>query len=156
MYKALIRRQIRSQIAELNRGNFEPLRRTVADDAELAFPGNNSWAGQFRAPRTGRASHTTHRGIAELVAFAERFVAAGLQIDVDDIVINGGPWNTRIVARATDVARDDDGNVLYENRVAIFIEARWGKIRRWEDYLDTEQVAAWDRALGIAREPATA
>jgi len=28
----------------------------------------------------------------------------------------------------------------------------WDKIRRWEDYLDTERVSVWDRELGLDEE----
>ena len=75
------------------------------------------------------------------------------RVDVEDILVNGPPWNTRIWVRATDVAKDAAGAVAYENRVVACMDVRWGRIHRWEDYLDTERVAAWDRAqsaLGAA------
>jgi hypothetical protein len=31
------------------------------------------------------------------------------------------------------------------DRVVAFLELRWGRLVRWEDYEDTERVAAWDR-----------
>lgn len=31
------------------------------------------------------------------------------------------------------------------NRAVAFLELRWGRLVRWEDYEDTERVAAWDR-----------
>ena len=154
MYKALIRARIRRQIEQLNRGDYQPLLATAAPDAELAFPGDNSWSGQFRRPERSRAQHTTHRGRAELEGFARRFVAAGLQLQVDDILVNGPPWNLRVAVRATDRALDVGGNEVYNNRVIAFIESRWGRIHRWEDYLDTERVAAWDRTLELAGQPA--
>lgn len=149
MYKAAIRALLRRQIAQLNNGNYEPLRKMAAPDAELTFPGDNSWARQFRAPQTGRTAHSTHRGVAELEAFAQRFVDNRLRIDVEDILVNGPPWNTRICVRATDVATDETGAEVYNNRIVLFIESRWGKIHRWEDYLDTERVSAWDREVGL-------
>lgn len=154
MYKIAVRALLRRQIDQLNNGTYEPMLKMAAPDAELVFPGDNSWSGQFRTPRPGRAPHTTHRGVPELQAFAQRFVDEGLRIDVEDILVNGPPWNTRICVRASDGATDEWGTDVYNNRVVLFIEARWGKIRRWEDYLDTERVSAWDRAAGReARQP---
>jgi ketosteroid isomerase-like protein len=146
---------VRRNIDQLNQGNFEPLRRMAADDAELSFPGENSWSGMFHPAReSGRAWHTTHQGAAELEAFARRFVEHGLRIDIEDILVNGPPWRTRICVRATDGATDAAGNETYANRVSVFIESRWGRIHRWEDYLDTERVAAWDRLVGSDRSAA--
>jgi hypothetical protein len=99
----------------------------------------------FRPVERSRAHHTTHRGPAEIEAFAQRFVEHGLALDVDDILVNGPPWRTRICARVTDGTPDG----VYGNRACVFIEARWGRIHRWEDYLDTERIAAWDRHLGL-------
>lgn len=150
MYKAMIRALLRRQVRQLNAGNFEPLRRMAAPDAELAFPGDNSWARQFRPVERGRAQHTTHRGLDELEAFAQAFVDHGLRLEVEDILVNGPPWNTRICLRAVDSSADG----AYANRVCALIEARWGRIHRWEDYLDTERVTAWDRQRGIEAVPA--
>lgn len=154
MYKAAIRAIIRRNVRQLNEGNYQPMLRMAADDAELTFPGDSSLATQFREPQQGRTRQSTHRGTAELEAFAQRVVDSGLQFDVEDILVNGAPWNTRICVRATDLTLDDDGVEIYSNRVVLFIETRWGRIRRWEDYLDTQRVAMWDRVFGL--EPSAA
>jgi ketosteroid isomerase-like protein len=155
MLKALVRSQIRRQIDQLNRGNAAPILALAAPDAELCFPGNNSYSAQFRTPPGGSRPYATHRGPVELEAFANRFVAAGLRIEIEDILVNGPPWRTRIALRGTDAAIDDTGAVVYENRIVAFIEARWGKIHRWEDYLDTEKVRGWDELIAATgRAPA--
>src|SRR4051812_40696175 len=117
MLSFVIRPLIRRQIAQLNAGNYEPLLKMAAPDAELRFPGVNSWSRVFRSPGTGTAYSSTHRGTAELAAFAQRFVEHGLHIDIEDILVAGPPWNTRICVRATDHAVDDDGRQVYANRV---------------------------------------
>ena len=154
MLSFVVKPMIRRHIDQLNAGNYEPLLKMAAPDAELRFPGDNSWSRTFRAPGTGTAYTPTHRGSAELAAFAQRFVDNGLHIDIEDILVAGPPWNTRICVRATDHAVDDDGRQVYANRVAIVIETRWGRITRWEDYLDTERVSAWDRVVAADRRPA--
>ncbi|MPY92777.1 MAG: hypothetical protein GEV08_06820 [Acidimicrobiia bacterium] len=154
MYKTLVRAQVRRNLARLNAGDHGPLSRAAAADAELCFPGDNSWSRQFRPVRKGRAASVTHRGTAELEAFAQRFVDLGLRLDVEDILVAGPPWRTRICVRATDSVDDHDGHGVYVNRVVVFIEARWGVIRRWEDYLDTERVHDWDARLEAGEAPA--
>jgi ketosteroid isomerase-like protein len=141
--KTLVRTMIRRDIARLNDGDYQSLRSKAADDAELTFPGDNSWSRQFRPPRRSHDRYATHRGIAELEAFAQRFIDDGLRIDIHDVLVAGPPWNTRICVRGTD--RLPGNETLYSNRVVLFIEARWGRIHRWEDYLDTERIADWDR-----------
>jgi ketosteroid isomerase-like protein len=153
MYKAVVRGLVRKGLRELNAGNPDFILGLASADAELAFPGENSWATMFRPAVKGRERHVTHRGIEECRAFAERFVAEGIQFgEPEDILVNGPPWRTRVAVRVDDhrVADDGSGDV-YTNRAVAFLELRWGKIVRWEDYEDTERVAAWD--AGRAASP---
>ena len=59
------------------------------------------------------------------------------------ILVNGPPWNARVAIRAHDFIAVDAGDD-YNNRVVAFLEIRWGRLIRWEDYEDTERLAAWD------------
>lgn len=102
----------------------------------------------------GRERHATHRGIEECRAFAERFVAEGLHIEIEDIVVNGMPWNLRVAVRATDHLAGPDGDE-YNNRLVAWLEIRWGRLVSWEDYEDSERVAAWDRRPGTDGESPT-
>jgi len=147
MYKATVRALLRHAIGRLNAGDPELVFRLARDDAELLFPGDNSWATMFRPVVKGRAGHVTHRGIEECRAFAERFVATGLHLTIEDILVNGPPWRTRVALRAHDHLAGPDGD-RYNNRVVAFLELRWGRLVRWEDYEDTERIAELDRVLG--------
>lgn len=144
MYKASVRAVVRRALARLNAGDPSLVLRLAAPDAELCFPGDNSWAAMHRPVVKGRQPHVTHRGAAECEAFARRFVREGLQFEVEDILVNGPPWKMRVAVRAHDFAVDPDGDDTYSNRVVAFMEMRWGRLVRWEDYEDTERVAAWD------------
>ncbi|MEM9033659.1 MAG: nuclear transport factor 2 family protein [Actinomycetota bacterium] len=146
MYHTAVRALLRRGIDELNRGDASMIMRMGHPDLEFSFPGRNSWSEMFRPAAPGRRRHVTHRGLDEASAFADRFVAEGLQLVVEDIVVGGPPWNTRIVVRAHDFQVAADGSDAYNNRAVLFIEVRWGKVVRWEDYEDTERVAAWDLA----------
>ncbi|HMQ28109.1 MAG TPA: hypothetical protein PKA98_19120 [Acidimicrobiales bacterium] len=68
---------------------------------------------------------------------------------VADILVNGPPWRTRVAVRAWDHSPDG----TYTNRAVAWLELRWGRLQRWEDYEDTERVAAWDRVRDAARAP---
>ena len=146
MYKASIRALLRHSINKLNSGDYSLMLKMASPDFELAFPGENSWATMFRPQQLGRHRHISHRGVAEATAFADRFVAEGIQFQIEDILVNGPPWNTRIALRVHDfIPGDDRSPDVYNNRAVLFLELRWGRLFRWEDYEDTERVAAWDR-----------
>ncbi|MEM8745887.1 MAG: nuclear transport factor 2 family protein [Actinomycetota bacterium] len=142
---------MRHSVRRLNDGDYSLLLKLAHPDFELAFPGDNSWATMFRPQRSGRERYATHRGIEEATAFAERFVAQGIRFEIEDILVNGPPWNTRVAVRVVDhVAAPDGGPDVYNNRVVLFLETRWGRLVRWEDYEDTERVADWDRRAAAA------
>ena len=148
MYKASIRAMMRYSINKLNHGDYTLMLKMADPQFELAFPGENSWASMFRPQVSGRHRHATHRGIDEATAFAERFVNEGIQFRIEDILVNGGPWNTRIALRVHDfVPGPNGGPDIYNNRAMLFLEVRWGRLLRWEDYEDTQRVAAWDESL---------
>lgn len=104
----------------------------------------------YRPVRKGRAAEWTHVGIEEFRGFADRFASTGLQFEVEDILVNGPPWRTRVAVRAVDHLAGPDGDE-YNNRVVAFLELRWGRLLRWEDYEDTERVAEWDRRRAALR-----
>ena len=110
MYKATVRAMIRRNIRLLNEGRYEPALAMFASDATLTFPGDNSWSRMYREPQTGTESSPTHRGRAEIEAFLRRYVSAGIQMEVEDILVNGAPWNTRAALIVHDWALDADGN----------------------------------------------
>jgi ketosteroid isomerase-like protein len=152
MYKAAVRALMRHSIKRLNAGDYSLMLKLAHPDFELAFPGDNSWAAMFRPQVKGRERHGTHHGIDEATAFAERFVAERIQFRVEDILVNGPPWRTRIAVRAHNfIPGVDGGPDEYANRAVLFLDVRWGRLHGWEDYEDTERVAAWDLRINSAR-----
>jgi len=145
MYKAAVRALVRHGIRRLNEGDPEFLLRLCGPAPELAFPGDNSWASMFRPVMKGRECHVTHLGVDECRAFADRFVANQIQFAIEDILVNGPPWHLRIALRVHDFIAGPPGEPdVYNNRAVAFLELRWFKLVRWEDYEDCERVAAWD------------
>lgn len=145
MYKTAIRAQLRRGVDQLNNGDFSALLKMASPDFRMVFPGDNSWASMFRPVQGGRQPHATHRGIEEGTAFAQRFVDEGVQFELEDILVNGPPWNTRIAMRVQSFVPGDDGTAdEYANRAIALLTVKWGKLVSWEDYEDTQRVAAWD------------
>jgi hypothetical protein len=173
MYKSAVRALVRHSITRLNDGDPGLLLRLASSEVQLAFPGDNSWAAMHRPVEKGRHRHVTHRGVDECRVFAERFVAAGLCLVIEDILVNGPPWNLRVAVRAHDYLADstrdgaeqggadhdggagpgDDRDDVYNNRVVAFMEMRWGRLVAWEDYEDTERVARWDARVADESSP---
>jgi ketosteroid isomerase-like protein len=144
MYKAAVRWMMKRNIAALNAGSYQPVLAMYTEDATLAFPGDNSWSRQIRSPQTGRRSQPTHRGRAEIEQFLQRYVEHGIQMEVEDILVNGPPWNMRAAAVVNDWILDDAGREIYANRAVMVVRARWGKIETHEDYEDCEAVSRYD------------
>jgi ketosteroid isomerase-like protein len=147
MYKAAVRWMIRRNIARANAGDYRPALAMFSDDLEFSFPGDNSWADEFRPLRRGRQVHVTHRGKAEMERFLQRYVAAGIQMEIEDILVNGPPWNLRAAVRVHDWSPGEVGD-RYNNRAVLFVTSRWGKLQTQEDYEDTQRAAAFDALLG--------
>jgi ketosteroid isomerase-like protein len=154
MYKATVRAMIRRSVRRLNQGDYGPALAVYADDATLTFPGDNSWARQFRPPRPDREQHPTHQGRDEIEAFLKRYVEQGIQMEVEDILVNGPPWNMRAAVRVHDWV-NKNGVDVYNNRAVLFVTMRWGRITTQEDYEDTERTAAFDRYSATTTASAT-
>jgi ketosteroid isomerase-like protein len=152
MYKTAARAMIRRNIRLLNEGRYEPALAMFAPEAQLTFPGQNSWSRQYRAPRGGRAPDATHRGRAEIASFLRRYVDHGIQMEVEDILVNGPPWNMRAAVRVHDWIPGVSGDV-YSNRAVLMVRVVWGKIQSQEDYEDTERTSALDLGYSLMPVP---
>lgn len=149
MYKASVRALMRYSVKKLNSGDASLLLKLATPDAVIAFPGTNSWSTMFRPVVKSRERHVTHQGIEECRAFADQFVDNGVQFHIEDILVNGPPWNTRIALRVQSYVEGPDGVDEYNNRAVAILETKWGKLIAWEDYEDPERVAAWDASKGL-------
>ena len=56
-----------------------------------------------------------------------------------------------MVLRGTDRLAEPDGTLVYENRYVIWALTRWGFIKDYEVYEDTERSVAFDAYLAGAR-----
>ena len=153
LFVRAVRFKLQRDLDAINGGDYAPLLRNYADDAELVFAeGDHRWSG-------------THSGKAAIERFLQDFTAAKIQGRFVDVTVSGPPWNMRMWVRFDDEAADESGAQVYRNRTVLYIQSRFGKIVRHEDfYEDTDRIAAFDRNLSergvrpaaapAAREPA--
>jgi ketosteroid isomerase-like protein len=138
--RALLRRllllKLSRDVRRLNAGDHGPLLAGYADDAVLRFnEGPHRWSGD-------------HRGKPAIDAFLRNFTGAGLQGEIKALWIGGPPWAMTIVVRFDDHATAPDGSRIYENRTALVIRSRWGRIVEHEDfYEDTGRILALEQRL---------
>ena len=141
----LLLRQFAGNVAALNAGDYRPLLANYAEDAVLRFnDGPHRWAGE-------------HRGRDAIERFLQEFVGAGLKGEIRQLWTSGPPWAMTMAVRFDDEAIAG-GEQLYENRVAMVIRTRWGKIVSQEDYYeDTGRILALEQGLrGHGIEPVAA
>jgi ketosteroid isomerase-like protein len=136
---SIVAAMIRRAVRRINAGDYGPMLSSFAEDAVLVFPGEHSWGGEYK-------------GKGEIEKFLQRFVEVGIQLEPHEIVVHGWPWNTTVMLRFTNEARDADGKVVYANRGAIFARAAWGKIKFQEDYEDTQKVIEFDKYLASQQQ----
>jgi ketosteroid isomerase-like protein len=134
MQSWLGKKLVRYTMRNLNAGNVKPTLRMDARDVELTFPGESSFSGVIK-------------GKPQVRAWLERFVALGLQIVADEVVVKGWPWRTTICIRGTDHLDTPDGERVYANRYVIWGHLRWGRLKRYEVYEDTVAPVELDRWL---------
>lgn len=142
MQSWLAKKVLTRNMRHLNAGNPKPTLRLDARDVEFTFPGENSWSGQYSGKR-------------ELKAWLERFCLSGLQIFADEVIVKGFPWRQTVCVRGTDMLDTDEGRV-YENRYVIWGHMRFGRLKRYEVYEDTEKSAALDDWMERVGHPAAA
>ena len=127
-------------MARLREGDYGPTLAFDADDVCLHFPGQSSWAGEYRGKQA----------IREWLA---RFAEIGLQIYPDELVLKGWPWRMTAAIRGHIFLDEPDGTRVYDNRYVIWANLRWGRLAEYEVYEDTQKSAELDKYLAL-HEPA--
>jgi hypothetical protein len=134
MVSWLGKRLISFQLARLRAGDPRPILLMDADDMQMHFPGQNSWA----PGANGKAEHAR---------WLQRFIDVGLQIYADEVVVKGFPWNQTVCIRGHDTLRTPQGELVYDNRYVIWGRLVWGRMKEYEVYEDTEKTKALDAWL---------
>jgi ketosteroid isomerase-like protein len=126
MYKAIVRSKLRAVFDAINDGNYLPMVDGLAPAFTYVFHGNHALGGR----RTSRDS---------MVEWWERVLRLlpGAQFSIEDILVNGGPWQTRVAVRAKISGSLPNGEA-YENTVFQFITLAWGKVTAVETLEDLQ------------------
>lgn len=130
-------------VEKLNAGDYSALLDAYADDFVLHFnDGDHRWAGEWA-------------GKANMDRFLQNFTAAKIKGQIQAIATSGPLWALTMWVRFDDHADGPDGTRLYENRTALVLKTRWGKIVDQEDfYVDTGRIVDFDRKLTELGVPA--
>jgi hypothetical protein len=136
----LAKKVLSHNMARIRAGDYGPTLRLDAKDVRFRFPGDSSWA-------------TELQGKAELEKWLQRFVATGLEIFPDEVVVKGPPWNMTLCLRGTDHLKSPGGEIVYENRYVIWGRLSWGLLREYEVYEDTQKSKALDAYLAEQGDP---
>ena len=126
MYRWIVGRIARHLIGQVVAGRPETALRMAAPDLRFLFPGDSSFA----------ADYHDRDSFAEWV---RRFAALRPEYTVEDVIVTGPPWNTRVAMRFHDRIGAD-----YENDGMHYLKMRWGKLTHDQVFLDTNAVAAWE------------
>jgi ketosteroid isomerase-like protein len=142
MLSRLGKRVVDYQLARLSAGDLRPILWMDAPDVRMTFPGDSTFAVDLQ----GRAEHER---------WLQRFARLGIQISAEEVVVKGFPWNTTLCVRGTDHLRSPDGELVYDNRYVIWGHMKWGRLKRYEVYEDTQKTANFDVWVA-ANKPALA
>jgi hypothetical protein len=134
MLSWLAKKMIARNMAQASAGNIEPTLKMDAREVRFRFPGDSSWG-------------TELEGKEDLRRWLERFADVGIQISPDEVILKGLPWKQTICVRGTDHLDTPAGERVYENRYVIWGHLRWGLLRDYEVYEDTQKSKALDEYL---------
>ncbi|MDN5895903.1 hypothetical protein FM104_14190 [Microbacterium esteraromaticum] len=74
------------------------------------------------------------------------------RFDIQDVLVNGGPWRTRVAVRSL-VSGDLPGGGRYENTVFQFLTLSWGNVTSIETAEDLQVLERALRSVASAGEP---
>ncbi len=123
-------------MARTRAGDIRPTLALDHADVRFTFPGDSSWSGTFNGKESVRR-------------WLQRLTQVGLKTFPEEVVAVGFPWNTTICIRGHDHLRSPEGETVYENRFVIWAKLKWGRVRDYEVYEDTQKAKALDEWLGV-------
>lgn len=132
MYHLIVRRKVRQIFTAINDGDPGPMVESLSPEFVYRFHGDHALGGTRR----------TVDGMTQWWARVMRLLPHA-RFDVEEVIVTGWPWGTRIALRAR-VAGDLAGGEKYENTMFQFMSLRWGRVTSIETLEDLQVL---DRAL---------
>lgn len=127
MYKRLIRSHTRHVYARFNAGDAELALSRFADQGRLVFHGRSRLAADLQTK-------------SEIAEWLSGLMRLGLRWTIHEVLVQGTPWNTRLVTRYTvSTIRDGSPCDLYVG--VQYARLKWGRIYLDEILPDTEALA---------------
>ena len=108
LYATIVQRKIKHTFREINQGNVQPMLDTLADPFVYVFHGTHALGGR-------RTSKDAMRLWWERVFR----LLPGIRFDVQEVVINGWPWNTRVAVRSLVSGDLPKWGVVQQHRIPI-------------------------------------
>ena len=148
MYKASVRAMMRYSIRKLNDGDYSLMLKMASPDFELAVPwpelvGDHVPAATRRSATSRHSPRHRQKQQRSLNGLWAKVFSSRSRTSWS----TGRPGTPGSGSGSTTSSPGRDGEPdVYNNRALLFLEVRWGRLVRWEDYEDTERVAAWDAA----------
>lgn len=125
MYHRIVAMQVRKAFAEISAGNWEAMVAGMAPAFTYRFYGDHALSGERH----------THDALRRWWERCFRLLP-DTRFDVEDILVAGWPWNTRVATAVTVNVGVVDGS-RYQNVVHQFLRIRWGKITEVRTLEDT-------------------
>jgi ketosteroid isomerase-like protein len=129
VYRLIVRRRILETFERLSRGEWEAISSGLAEDVWHVFPGEHPLGGE----RHSREA---------VMRWFERLgrLFPGHSFQVERVISRGWPWSTWVAVQWSAELRPAVGRP-YENHGAHWLHIRWGKLRSFHAYLDTQLIA---------------
>ena len=135
MYHSIVKRNLRRAFQQLNDGDYDSILAQFGPQFEHVFPGNHSLAGRRDTPTSN-------------VAWYKRLatIFPDLRFEINNIVVNGWPWDTVATAEWQDSFTLRDGRKGNNQGVHVF-RLRWGKVTSLHIYTDTQKLSNYCQEL---------
>jgi len=125
MYHRIVAGRVRKTFEQISAGNWEPMVAGMAPSFTYRFYGDHALSGERR----------THEALRRWWERCFRLLP-DTGFDVQDVLVSGWPWNTRVGTAVTVHVGVVDGT-RYANIVHQFLRIRWGKITEVRTLEDT-------------------
>jgi ketosteroid isomerase-like protein len=116
MYHRIVANKVRSTFDQISAGNWEPMLAGMAPEFSYRFYGEHALSGERR----------TLDGLRRWWERSVRLLP-NPTFDVEEVIVAGGPWATRIATRVRIRTTLPDGS-LYENVFMQNMHMRWSRI----------------------------
>lgn len=138
LYRAIVKRKIRQAFDQVNRRQWDDLMKSMAPDIFHRFGGDHAIGGQ-------RHDRETLRLWFERLAR----VLPNLQLEINDIWVQGWPWHTMVFVQWDGRATRLDGERYFQHAVHV-ITLQWGKIHAIDVFEDSQAVSAALKAQAVS------